>query len=86
MHIATARMALYNYIFAKQNNGKTILRLEDSDKERSKPEFIQDILDCLKWLGLDYDEGPYYQSQRQNIYRKYLQKLLDADLAYWCFC
>ena len=86
MHIATARMALYNYIFAKQNNGKTILRLEDSDRERSKPEFIQDILDCLKWLGLDYDEGPYYQSQRIDIYRKYLQKLLDADLAYWCFC
>jgi nondiscriminating glutamyl-tRNA synthetase len=86
MHVATARMALFNYIFAKQNNGAIVLRLEDTDKERSTKEFADDILDGLKWLGLEWDEGPFYQTQRGDIYKKYLQKLLDEDKAYWCFC
>jgi len=86
MHIGTARMALFNYIFAKQNNGTIVLRLEDTDKERSTKEFADDILDGIKWLGLSWDEGPFYQSQRGDIYKKYLQKLLDENKAYWCFC
>ena len=85
-HVATARMALFNYLFAKQNDGVIVMRMEDTDKERSKKEFADDILDGLKWLGLEWDEGPFYQSQRGDIYRKYLQKLLDEDKAYYCFC
>jgi len=85
-HIATARMALFNYLFAKQNDGVIVMRMEDTDKERSKKEFADDILDGLKWLGLQWDEGPIYQSERGAIYRKYLQKLFDEDKAYYCFC
>lgn len=86
MHVGTVRMALFNYLFAKQNNGLIMMRMEDTDKERSKKEFADDIIDGLKWLGLEWDEGPFYQSQRGDIYRKYLKKLLDEDKAYWCFC
>jgi len=86
MHIGTLRMALFNYIFAKQNGGKIILRMEDTDKERSQKEYADDILDGLKWLGLDWDEGPFYQTQRMDIYRAYLQKLIEENKAYHCFC
>jgi len=86
MHIATARVALFNYLFAKQNGGVFILRMEDTDKERSKKEFADDILDGLKWLGFQWDEGPFYQSQRGEIYKRYLQKLIAEDKAYYCFC
>lgn len=86
MHIGTLRMALFNYIFAKQNGGKIILRMEDTDKERSQKEYADDILDGLKWLGLDWDEGPFYQTQRTDIYRAYLQKLIEENRAYHCFC
>ena len=86
MHVATARVALFNYIFAKQNGGDFVLRMEDTDKERSKKEYADDILDGLKWLGLEWDEGPFYQSQRGEIYKRYLQKLLDENKAYYCFC
>ncbi|MBU1178910.1 glutamate--tRNA ligase [Patescibacteria group bacterium] len=82
LHIGTARTALFNYLFAKQNNGKFILRIEDTDKERSKKEFEENILEGLKWLGLNWDEGPFYQSQRNNIYVKYAQKLLKSNLAH----
>lgn len=86
MHIGSVRMALFNYLFAKQSKGTIVLRLEDTDKERSKPEFAKDILDGLKWLGIIWDDGPYYQSQRMEIYARYLKKLLDEDTAYCCFC
>ncbi len=86
MHVGTVRMALFNYLFAKQNAGEIVLRMEDTDKERSKKEFADDIIDGLKWLGLEWDEGPFYQTDRGDIYRKYLQKLLDEDKAYYCFC
>ena len=86
MHIATARVALFNYLYAKQNDGGVVLRMEDTDKERSKKEFSNDIIDGLKWLGIGWDEGPYYQTQRVEIYKKYLQKLLNEDKAYYCFC
>jgi len=94
LHIGTARSALFNYLFAKKNNGKFILRVEDTDLERSELKWTQDIIDGLKWLGIEWDEGPdiggefgpYKQTQRNNIYEKYLEKLLSEDKAYYCFC
>jgi glutamyl-tRNA synthetase len=94
LHIGTARSALFNYLFAKKNHGKFILRIEDTDKERSELRWVQDIIDGLKWLGIAWDEGPdidgkfgpYKQSQRNDIYQKYLKKLLEEDKAYHCFC
>jgi glutamyl-tRNA synthetase len=86
MHIGTARMALFNYLFARQNGGSIVLRMEDTDKERSKKEYADDIIDGLKWLGLSWDEGPFYQTQRGETYKRYLQKLLEEDKAYYCFC
>ena len=80
-HVGSARVALFNYIFAKQNNGKFILRIEDTDKERSKKEFEKDILDGMKWLGFSYDEL-YRQSEREGTYRKYLEQLIKEDKAY----
>ena len=81
LHIGTARTALYNFLFAKQNKGKFILRLEDTDIERSREEFEKDILDGLKWLGIHWDEK-YKQSERFENYRKYAKKLLKEGKAY----
>jgi len=86
MHVGTVRMALFNYLFARQNGGAIVLRMEDTDKDRSKTEFADDIINGLKWLGLEWDEGPVYQSQRGEIYKRYLQKLIEEDKAYYCFC
>jgi len=94
LHIGTARVALFNYLFARQQGGKFILRVEDTDRERSKDEFDQEILDGLEWLGLRWDEGPrvggeygpYYQRERLDIYQPYLEKLLEEGKAYRCFC
>lgn len=93
-HIGTARTALFNYLFAKKNNGKFILRIEDTDKERSEQRWTDEIIDQLKWLQIQWDEGPdiagkfgpYKQSQRLDIYQKYLGKLFADDRAYYCFC
>jgi glutamyl-tRNA synthetase len=84
-HIGSARTALMVWLFAKKNNGTFILRIEDTDKERSKKEFDDDIIEGIKALGLDYDEF-YRQSERYDIYREYLDKLVTADKAYYCFC
>jgi glutamyl-tRNA synthetase len=81
LHVGTTRTALFNYLFAKQNNGKIVLRMEDTDKERSKKEYEEDIVEGLKWLGIEWDEF-YRQSERGDIYKKYLKKLLDSDKAY----
>lgn len=94
LHIGTARTALFNYLFAKKFGGKFILRIEDTDQERSKPEWEKGIIDGLLWLGIEWDEGPdkggefgpYRQSERKHIYQKYLGKLLKEKSAYWCFC
>ncbi len=80
-HIGTARTALFNYLFAKRNKGSFILRIEDTDKKRSKKKFEKDIIDGLNWLGLKWDEL-YYQSQRTEIYEKYLKNLLKTKKAY----
>lgn len=85
LHIGGARTALLNYVFAKREEGIFILRIEDTDVERSKEEFEDDIKESLKWLGLEWDEF-YKQSERLEIYKKYLEKLLENDKAYYCFC
>jgi len=114
LHIGIARTALFNYLFTKKNQGSFILRIEDTDVERSKSEFEKDALESLKWLGIEWDEGPapisqkgieelpisnsqfpkkyngdfgpYRQSERREIYKKYLKKLLAEGRAYYCFC
>jgi len=86
LHIGTARAALYNWLFARHNNGKFLLRIEDTDKARSSQEMIDVILNSLKWLGLEPDESPVYQSGRLEIYRNYVDKLLDSGKAYRCWC
>lgn len=82
MHIGTARTVLFNYLFAKKNNGKFILRIEDTDTERSRPEYEKDILDGMNFLGLKFDSF-YRQSERKDIYKKYLNKLIKEDFAYF---
>lgn len=98
LHIGTARTALFNWLFARSNKGVFVLRSEDTDVERSKPEYEQDILQGLSWLGLEWDEGlqldgtergeygPYRQSARTAIYRRYLENLLAEDKGYFCYC
>jgi glutamyl-tRNA synthetase len=85
LHIGTARTAVFNWLFAHHHGGKFILRVEDTDIERSKPEYTQNILDGLQWLGLNWDEGPLFQSQRLDLYRQSIQKLLDNGSAYRCY-
>lgn len=84
-HIGNARTALFNWLFARQNNGKFILRIEDTDAERSKPEYEKEIVSGLSWLGLEWDEK-YKQSERIEIYRKYLERLMAEEKAYYCYC
>lgn len=94
LHVGTARTALFNYLFAKKHNGKFVLRIEDTDAERTSQEYIDNIFDSLKALGLNWDEGPdvggeygpYTQSERFDIYPKYAQMLLEKGFAYECFC
>lgn len=94
LHLGTAHTSLFNYLFAKHNLGDFILRIDDSDKERSKKEFEKDIINSLKWLGITWDEGPdigglyspYRQSERGSIYKKYLDRLLKEKKAYYCYC
>lgn len=100
LHLGTARAALFNYLFAKKYKGKFILRIEDTDQERSKEEYVKDIVQGLRWLKITWDEGispddlreelgdfgPYRQSKRGELYKKYIEKLLKEDKAYYCFC
>ena len=86
LHIGTARTTLFNYLFAKHEKGKFILRIEDTDIGRSSPEFEKDIIENLQWLGLKWDEGPFRQSERTSSYAKYLEKLIKDEAAYYCFC
>jgi len=94
LHVGGSRTALFSYLFAKQNNGKFVLRIEDTDTQRSEQRWTDEIIQELKWLGVEWDEGPdiggnfgpYKQSQRLDIYEKYLKQLLDEKKAYYCFC
>ena len=86
LHIGGIRTALFSWLHAKHNNGKFILRIEDTDKERSTDESKKIILDGMNWLKLDYDEGPYYQSQRTNRYKEIIHQLIETGHAYYCYC
>jgi glutamyl-tRNA synthetase len=86
LHIGGARTAIFNWLFAKKTGGKLILRIEDTDVERSSEDAIQGIIESLKWLGVTWDEGPYFQSQFIEDHLEAAQKLLDSGDAYKCFC
>lgn len=86
LHIGNAKTALFNYLFARKNEGIFVLRLEDTDIERSEARYERSIMDDLRWLGISWDEGPYRQSERSDMYRSYAKALLEKGLAYKCFC
>ncbi len=86
LHIGGARTALYSWLHTRRHGGRFVLRIEDTDRERSTPEAVNAILEGMAWLGLDYDEGPFYQTERYDRYREHLQTLLDSGQAYYCYC
>lgn len=86
LHVGGARTALFNWLFARHTGGTLILRIEDTDFERSSAEMVTGILEGMRWLGMDWDEGPFYQSQRLDLYRATAEKLLASGHAYPCFC
>lgn len=94
LHVGGARTALFNYLFTRHNGGSFVLRIEDTDQARSTQEALGDILNSLRWLGLDWDEGPdkggglgpYYQMQRLEFYKNYADELLEKERAYFCYC
>jgi glutamyl-tRNA synthetase len=86
LHVGGARTALFNWLFARRNGGTFILRVEDTDVERNKPELVDGILHSLRWLGLDWDEGPIFQSKRLDMYRAAADRLLASNHAYHCYC
>ncbi|MGH9790597.1 MAG: glutamate--tRNA ligase, partial [Candidatus Acidiferrales bacterium] len=86
LHVGGARTALFNWLFARNQRGTFILRVEDTDVERNKPELVDGILRAMQWLGLDWDAGPIHQSQRLELYRAAAEKLLTVRAAYHCYC
>ena len=85
LHLGGARTALFSWAFARHHQGQFVLRIEDTDLERSTPEAVEAILQGMQWLGLDHDEGPYYQTKRFDLYKTYIQQLLDEGKAYYCY-
>lgn len=86
LHIGGVRTALFNWLFARHNGGKFILRIEDTDRERSTEKSIEQIIEGMKWVGLDWDEGPFRQTERQQIYLSHIERLLNEGKAYRCYC
>src|SRR5262249_27023879 len=86
LHVGTARTALFVWLFARKQNGIFILRIEDTDLERSSDEMTRGILDSLDWLGLHWDEGPFFQSQRIAEHKAAAARLVESGAAYYCFC
>ena len=86
LHVGGARTALFNWLYARHMKGRFILRIEDTDTERSTQASVDAIFEALEWLGIDWDEGPYFQSKRFDIYIEYIQKLIDSGNAYYCTC
>ncbi len=86
LHVGNARTAIFNWLYARRMQGKFVLRIEDTDTERSTQEAIDAIFEALDWLGIDWDEGPYYQTQRLEIYNGFLERLIDSGQAYYCTC
>ncbi len=86
LHVGGARTALFNWLYARHTGGKFVLRIEDTDVKRSTKASVDAIFDALEWLGIDWDEGPYFQSERSDRYREFIRKLLDSGHAYYCDC
>lgn len=86
LHIGGVRTALFNWLFARQQKGVFVLRIEDTDQDRSTDESIQAIIEGMKWVGLDWDEGPFRQTERMELYRSHAMQLLQQGQAYWCVC
>src|SRR5579862_549286 len=86
LHVGGGRTALFNWLFARQEGGVLVLRIEDTDAERNKPELVEGILDGLRWLGVEWDEGPVFQSQRTELYRAAAERLLASGAAFPCYC
>jgi glutamyl-tRNA synthetase len=86
LHIGGVRTALFNWLFARQQRGRFILRIEDTDQSRSTDESIQAIIEGMRWVGLDWDEGPFRQTERVEVYRSHALRLFEQGLAYWCVC
>ena len=86
LHVGGARTALFNWLFARRHGGRFLLRIEDTDLERSTPEMVEGILQGMSWLGLDWDEGPFFQTERMDLYRATAQCLVAGAHAYYCFC
>src|SRR5512133_1196539 len=86
LHIGGARTALFNYLYARHHGGVFLLRIEDTDRERSTEASTRAILDSMRWLGMDWDEGPYFQSERTAIYLEHVERLLAEGKAYRCDC
>ena len=86
LHVGGARTAIFNWLYARHTKGKFVLRIEDTDAERSTQASVDAIFEALEWLGIDWDDGPYYQTRRFDIYREYIQKLIDSGHAYYCIC
>ena len=86
LHIGGARTALFNWLYAKNQSGKFLLRIEDTDIKRSEDRYVENILESLEWLGIEYDDNLIYQSERSDLYKKAVNKLLEMDLAYYCDC
>jgi len=86
LHVGGARTALFNWLYARHMNGRFILRIEDTDTERSTQASVDAILESLEWLEIDWDEGPYFQSKRFDVYIEYIQKLINSGNAYYCTC
>ena len=93
-HVGSARTALFNWLFARHHGGRFVVRVEDTDRTRYDPEAVPDMIDSLRWLGLDWDEGPkvggpygpYIQSERLQLYQEHAQRLIDEGHAYRCYC
>jgi glutamyl-tRNA synthetase len=86
LHIGGVRTALFNWLYARQQQGVFVLRIEDTDQDRSTDESIQAIIEGMKWVGLDWDEGPFRQTERMDLYRSHAMQLLEQGQAYWCVC
>ncbi|NQT10529.1 MAG: glutamate--tRNA ligase [Desulfobacteraceae bacterium] len=86
LHVGGARTALFNWLYARHIKGRFILRIEDTDIKRSTQDSVDAIFEALEWLGIDWDDGPYFQSKRFDVYQTYIQKLLDSGHAYYCTC
>ncbi len=86
LHVGGARTAIFNWLFARKHGGSFVLRIEDTDVERSSEEMARHIIEALRWVGVDWDEGPYYQSQRLELYRREAERLVAEGKAYYCYC